>query len=357
VTPPSPLLRNLVTALVMLGVALRVWAYAGNPPLWLDDILVARNVTGKSLADLLTRPLELDQVAPHGFLLVEKLAVLAFGGTELALRLFPFLCAVGGVFLFRSLAERALEGWAVPFGMGLYAIGIPLIKHGAELKQYETDATAAVGLTLLALWLESRESSTRQLVLAGLVGFAIIWFSQPSVIVMGGIGLALAVEWATSRDRRIGRLLLVTIPMWAVASAVAILVGFRSMTPSTSEFMHDFWRRGFLPLPFDPVTAATWVWESGLSIFTDPTLLRYRWPAVFLLIAPLGLVALWRWRRDVALLIGGPVVVALIAAIGQLYPFRGRLMFYLIPTLLLAIAAGAEWIRRQASRLHPASSG
>ena len=32
-------------------------------------------------------------------------------------------------------------------------------------------------------------------------------------------------------------------------------------------------------------------------------------------------------------------------------------MFYLIPSLLLAIAAGADWARRQASRLHPMVGG
>ncbi|HXS23288.1 MAG TPA: hypothetical protein VN719_03600 [Gemmatimonadales bacterium] len=356
-TPPSPLLRKLVTALVMLGVALRVWAYAGNPPLWLDETLVARNIFGLSLGELLTEPLKLDQVAPRGFLLVEKLAVLAFGRNELSLRLFPFLSSIAGIFLFRSLAERALAGWAVPFAVGLFAIGIPFIKHAAEVKQYELDPTAAVCLTLLTIRLRERDSTSGGLLLAGLAGFAITWFSQPSVIVLGGIGLALAVEWGITREQRTARLLLITVPIWAAASVIAIWAGLGSMTPSTRAFMHDFWAGGFLPRPRSLLTTATWLWDQGLSVFTDPTMLRFRWPAVFLIIAPIGLLAIGRRRRDIALLLAGPVVVAILAALLQQYPFRGRLMLYLIPSLLLAIAAAVERIRRWGSAVHPGLGG
>ncbi|RPJ58040.1 MAG: hypothetical protein EHM24_28980, partial [Acidobacteria bacterium] len=121
----------MLTFLVLLGVALRAWGYAANPSLWLDEILVARNIVGLPLGDLLTRPLYLDQVAPRGFLLLEKLATLALGESELVLRLFPFLCGLLGLVLFRRLAERTLDGWAVPLAVALCAIGIPFIRHGA----------------------------------------------------------------------------------------------------------------------------------------------------------------------------------------------------------------------------------
>lgn len=146
----------MLALLVGLGVAVRVWAYAGNASFWLDEILLARNIVGLRLKELLTRPLRLDQVAPRGFLLVEKLAVLGLGGSQLALRLFPFLCAVAGVFLFRRLAERALEGLAVPFALALFATGVPFIKQAAEVKQYALDATGAILLTLLAFDLVAR---------------------------------------------------------------------------------------------------------------------------------------------------------------------------------------------------------
>ncbi len=341
--------------LVGLGVALRLWAYAGNASFWLDEILLARNIVGLPLGELVTRPLRLDQVAPRGFLLVEKLAALGLGGSELALRLFPFLCAVAGVFLFRRLAERALEGVAVPFALALFALGIPLIKQAAEVKQYALDVTGAILLTLLALDLVARDRSAARLLAAGLAGFAMSWFSQASVLVMGGIGLALAARWCLRRDRRTGRVLLLVVPLWAAGSAIAVWVGLRTMTPATQEFMHDFWRPGFAPLPLASAATLRWLWDEARSAFADPTLLRYPWPGLFVGVGLLGFADLCRRRRDVALLLAGPVVVALVAAAAQQYPFRGRLMGYLIPGLLLSVAAGADAIRRGIGRLQPAA--
>lgn len=344
----------MLYAVLFLGVALRVWAYAANTSLALDEILLGRNILELPLSALLTQPLQLDQVAPRGFLLVEKLVVLAFGGSELSLRLFPFLCSVAGLFLFWRLTERTLDGLAVPFAVAVYAIGFPFIYYGATAKQYGIDATAAVILMLLALEVREREASTSRLLLVGASGFVIIWFSQAAVLVMAGIGLAFAVEWLISRDRRTLRALLVAIPMWAVASMVAVVVGLRSMTPSTKEFMDDFWGQGFVPLPFHLLRTLGWVWDRGTSFFTSPNLLRYPWPIFFLVIALLGLVTLWQRRRVVALVLVGPVIITLAGAIAQQYPFRDRLVLCLVPSVLLALAAGTGWVSRQASRVHPA---
>ena len=322
---------------------------------WLDEILLGRNIVGLPLGDLLTRPLYLDQVAPRGFLLAERAAVALLGDTELVQRLFPFLCAIAGVFLFRRLAERMLDGWAVPFAVALYAVAIPLIRYSAEVKQYAVDATAAILLLLLALDLRERDSSAGRLAVAGVIGFLLPWVSQAAVIVMAGIGAALALRWLTARDPRDRRVLLGVMPVWALAAVIAIAVGRRSMSPSTAAFMDNFWKGGFFPLPFDAERAVHWVWDTALSPFTDPALLRYPLPFLFVLVALLGVAAMWGSRRDAALMLAGPFALALIAAVVQQYPMRGRLMVYLLPGLLIAISAGAEWLRRAAGRLHPAA--
>ena len=126
------------------------------------------------------------------------------------------------------------------------------------------------------------------------------------------------------------------------------------MTPATRQFMHDFWAGGFLPLPLRLPAAFRWLWDRWTSLFSDPTLLRYSWPEIFVVVAPVGVVVLWSRRRPVALLLLGPFVVCMAAAITHQYPFRGRLVVWLLPSLLLAVAAGPEWMRRQISRLHSA---
>src|SRR5215468_5001538 len=94
--------------LVLLGIALRAWAYFRDTSLYLDEILLSRNILQLPLGHLLTKPLALDQVAPRGFLLIEKLSVIIFGPNEMALRLVPFLCGTASLFLFRRLAEKML---------------------------------------------------------------------------------------------------------------------------------------------------------------------------------------------------------------------------------------------------------
>ena len=350
------ILRNpqLLDALVLLGVGLRFWEYLFNRSLYLDEILLTRSIVGMPLWALLTKPLLMDQVAPRGFLLVERLAVMTFGPSELGLRLFPFLCGVVSVILFRRLAERMLTGAGPALALFLFAIGVPLIRYGGDVKQYAVDIAAAIGLLLPALDLREKEATTNRLLLTGALGLVIVWFSQTAVLVMAGIGLGLAVDWLISRDQRAGRELLVMIPLWGVASIAAVIAGTRSMTPSTREFMDDFWAGGFFPRTLRVTEAPGWFWERLSSIFSDPSLLRYRWPAVFLLVALVGVIALWQRSRAAALLLVGPFVVAMAAAVAHQYPFRGRLIVWLVPSALIAAAAGAEWIRGQASVLHSA---
>jgi len=341
--------RPALAAIVLVGLSLRAWAFAASSSLGLDEILLVRNILGLPLRELLTEPLRLDQVAPRGFLLLEKLAVLVLGPGELSLRLIPFVAGIVGLLLFRRLALRSLEGLAGPFALALFAVGVPFLRFGAEVKQYELDATAAVLLMLFALDLR-RETSVRRRLAIGLSGLVVVWFSQPSVVMMGGIGLAFGLAWLFARDRPAQGALLVTLPIWVVACALATAAGFRSMTPSTKVFMNAFWGRGFMPM--NPLEALQWLLRQALSIFADPALLRYPLPPLFLTACGIGFVALWRERREVAGILLGPVLIALIAGITHQYPFDGRLLVYLLPTILLALAAGTQSIARQATRLH-----
>ncbi len=341
-----------LTILVLIGVILRFWAYLADTALYLDEILLSYSILDLPLADLLTRPLPLDQVAPLGFLLVERCSVTIFGHNEFALRLFPFVCAIVSLILFRRLAERVLTGVGPTVALFVFAIGFPFIRYAVVVKQYELDVMAAILLMLIAFNLRERRTTTKRLLLFGLVGFAVISLSQASVLVMAGLGFAFAVDWLMSRDENALRALLFTVPLWAAASVLAVIIGVRSMTPSTRTFMDDFWAGGFIPLPFRGASALHWFWESLTSLFSDLTLLRYRWPGVFVVVALVGVIVLWRRSRSVALFLLCQFTIAIVAAVAQQYPLRGRLTLWLLPAALLAIAAGAEWIRTRADSLH-----
>lgn len=58
----------------------------------------------------------------------------------------------------------------------------------------------------------------------------------------------------------------------------------------------------------------------------------------------LGGFLVLRRRRDVLLILAGPLLATLTAAVAQQYPFRMRLVLFLLPTLLLTAAATVQWI-------------
>ena len=77
-------------ALGVLGAALRLWQYATGASLWADEANMALNIVDRPLGRLLG-PLDYRQMAPPGWLLLQKAAVTLLGDGEHALRLIPLL--------------------------------------------------------------------------------------------------------------------------------------------------------------------------------------------------------------------------------------------------------------------------
>ena len=186
-----------------------------------------------------------------------------------------------------------------------------------------------------------------------------MWFSQPTVFVLAGSARRCCWPGFATAISQTRRAVLVTVPIWAVASAAATLVAVQHVTPATRAYMDQFWRirDSFFPWPFQKPGDALWLWDRILELFSDPMVLRYRWPALYGGLVILGLIVLWRRNRFGALVLLGPFAVGVLAAVAQQFPLKTRVALYLLPILILAVAEGAEWIRRQASRLHPAAGG
>src|SRR5262245_47290903 len=117
----------IVGGLIVAGLAVRAFAYFSNVTPLLDEILLSRHIIEAPVATLAAAPLSLDQVAPRGFLLAERLSVTMFGPNELALRLVPFLCGLATLWLFWRLARRVLTGGAAIIALALVAIGVPFV--------------------------------------------------------------------------------------------------------------------------------------------------------------------------------------------------------------------------------------
>ena len=140
----------LFGSIAATGVALRLWQYLTNASLWVDEAALARNIVDRSPGALFA-PLDYGQVAPWGFLLVEKAAVTTFGNNELALRLFPFICGLLTLALVYLAASRILGTVGVAVALAICAAGLPFVYFPSQAKPYSCDIAACLFVLLLAV--------------------------------------------------------------------------------------------------------------------------------------------------------------------------------------------------------------
>jgi hypothetical protein len=330
----------------MAGAILRLWQYLANSSLWVDEAALARNIIERPLSELFG-PLHYAQVAPPLFLAIEKGSVGILGTSEYALRLFPLVSGIAAVVLFWAVAKRVLSGWAAVFALGLFALAIPFVYSASQVKQYSSDAAAALLLLLAAFNVHLRgfnRSSVVPLVLAGAI---LVWLSQTALFVIAGIVAAfLILHWKDSGTTR--RMLLTMCCIWLISAGAAVFQAFSSVSDRDREYFSAFWHVGFMPIPPHTLRDLLWLPEQFVWVFGSFGTglghlqggLKYRWSYVFAGVMLYGVWSLWRSRRGVALLLVMPVLVTLGASAVRAYPFTARLAAFLIPSLLLLVAAG-----------------
>ena len=188
--------QRAIWAFVALGILLRIARYAMNYPLWWDEAFVSVNFIRRGYLDLL-RPLDYGQVCPILFLWAELTVVKLLGFSEWSLRLFPLVCGIVSVVLFRYAASRVVRGVPLLLAVAIFAMAYHPIRHAADVKPYASDLLAALGLLALAFdwWLDPQRAG-RMWALAAVAPLAIA-LSHPAIFVAGGIALGLFPSVAT----------------------------------------------------------------------------------------------------------------------------------------------------------------
>ena len=343
------LLRCLYLALILLGIGLRAWQFLADTSLYIDEIAVAHDVLHTSALDLLLHPLP-EQVAPKGFLLAAKASISVFGPSDMALRLVAFVCSLISVIAFWRLTIR-LPGWAGPLALALFGTALPLIVFGSEVKQYSGDVLATLLLMLMALCLDrSEQVSRKQRWLLATAGAALVWFSQAAVLVIAA-EIAVLVWHRRGQPRRIADSATVFVA-WAFSAGTAAFVSAQSVGPDMGPYLKQYWAAGFMPLSLNSLTATLWPWDQLMSMLGAgaPASLGFPVPAFALAVVALGFAVLWNRQRLFAACLLVPIAATIAAAIFQQYPFSDRLVLFLVPALLLALAAGVDAARRFMSR-------
>jgi len=335
--------RAAIIALAILGIGLRLLSLLSDRCLWIDEAMLALNLVGRTPRQLL-EPLDWNQGAPAGFLLLSKSAIELFGVAEWSLRLVPFVGSAIGVLGFAWLSRRLLAPQAAVMAMGLFAVSPFLISYAGECKQYATDAALTIGMFAAGVGLLHGETSPRRWLILAVGGSTAIWFSHPVAFVLGGIGSALFLDAVVAGDRGRAMACLAAIGSWLVSFGTCYLICLRQL--GNNQYLLDYWGGHFLPLPPWSQGDLMWVADHFFGFIAFPGGLggtEVQAGGIAAALCLIGLAALIRERWPVAVALALPALLALGASGVNKYPFAGRLLLFLVPLLVITVARGA-WL-------------
>jgi hypothetical protein len=333
-------------AIASIGILLRCWQYFANDSYFMDEIAVLRNLMDRPWRDLLTQPLSYGQLAPPGFLMVEKLLLGTLGPTEYSLRLFPFLCSVASVVVFAMLVRGLLSQAAALACLGIFATAGPLILYAAQLKQYSADILCTC-LLLLAVVRYVTLRRRPDPYAFGAIGAIVVWFSQPAVIALGSIGcflLAGEVFRIRSKNDKADPSIVVAIFISGISAVGSTAYAMHLLSDDTGKYLRTFWSNGFMPAHLPRSFSELWPYAQLHGFFGTGGVgvMGYPHPGIFTVLTALGFVVLIFGRKLAGMVIAAPLIAALLASAARQYPLTERIILFLLPSFIIALVVSAE---------------
>ncbi|MBN1453445.1 MAG: glycosyltransferase family 39 protein [Anaerolineales bacterium] len=346
---PSDVIWWLVVA---LGIVLRLRQYLLNRSLWEDEASLAVNLVNRNFGEL-TQLLDYHQAAPIGFLFIEKLSITLLGNHDYILRLFPLFAGILATYLIYRIA-RASFGTVGLFAVFVFAISWWLVHYSSELKQYGSDVMVALLLVFLAGKCLEENGQAKDFLWLGIAGTLTIWVSHPSIFILAGIGLVLALAKLTRKDFAPWAWILGLGIGWSASFGIEYLVSLRNIV--ADEYLIDYWRKAYIPLP--PWSDKGWFVSTYYSfLFLAFHRADNVMALVTLALSSIGALTLLIRDWKMALLMFSPFVMVTIASALQRYPLKDRFMLFLIPFVLLLMAEGFRGIYWLVARWKPNIAG
>ncbi len=220
----------------------------------MDESFLWGNIKNTRITDF--APLGGNQLAPHAFLMVERILVTIFGATRYAARLLPLACGIASLYLFAAVAGRILSSRSGLVAIVLFVFSTDLIYFSSELKPYSLDLMIGLAITLTALALcDGPLHGWRAALLV--LGLAVApWLSFASAFVVAGCGSTLFVARLRSGRHREAFVLAALGLAWAAS----FLVAYRAAQSllKAHDGMYLFWNFAFLPIWPLPTSAGAW---------------------------------------------------------------------------------------------------
>jgi hypothetical protein len=331
---------------VVVGLGLYAANFLSGKALWHDEAMVALNLRHLTWAELAGR-LDYDQLAPIGWLYLQKGLYQLTGDLEFGLRLSSLAAAAGALVLFRNLAFRVLGGFGAFSALALFVLMVPAIRYAAEAKPYTVDLFLVVAVMITSVRLISRDPPRWwNFAFFALVGFAAIVFSLAAAYLLAAAAVAVFLTLALHRSRQSAGVVVGVSAAWFAAFLI-LMLGVYAPQLTGSELVegraHQFFSRtSFAPFPPTSLADLTWYVDWGARFVTF--LFGKLAIAPLMVLFFIGVFVLIPRSLPLALIAWGPLLIALIASSFEVYPLYERLVLFLAPGLLLAAGAGASWL-------------
>jgi hypothetical protein len=335
-------------AIACLGAGMLLYWIGRARPLWVDEEMLLLNVRDRGFAGL-AGALWLDQSAPLGWLMLERIALMTFGISEPALRLLPALFGIA------TLATAAWIGtrWMTPLGaailVSLCAFGEWIVFFTLELKHYSADTCCALLVPAVAVWALEPDSPTllvRRIGRWWIVAAIAHWFSNGGLFVTPGCAAVVTVAcWRRGGWRLAARASLGAV-MWAGSFAACYALVLRHAIANT--YLRDYWAFAFPPVSAGAGATFAWLLNQFEPFATKPASSGL-W-LMFWIAYSVGILIGMARQRRLALMFATTPVSALALAALHIVPTFERLALWVVPSLYVGVALcgdAAVWLIRR----------
>lgn len=326
-------------ALIFMGIVISIINFINNRSLWLDEAMLALNIVNRSTLELF-KPLDMNQVAPIGFLLIEKLFCGFLGNDDWVLRIFPLISFFFSIPLFYILSCKiiAQKQFAL-YSTAIYALNPNLIRYSSEVKQYMSD----VFICVIIMWFTCvfiNTTEKRTTWLYSLIGVIAIWISNIAVLVLFTTGLYCLFQIHKQKRNYVD--IMIPIFMWSVSFVVYYFIFINNHIHKIPMII--YWSKANAFLPYD-IFSNEFLLSLISKIKIQIKLLGYgKFSAIPLIIVGIGLTYLSFKNKKIVYLFLFSSFIHLVVSYFKQYPFAPRLILYLIPLTILIFSAVLYYI-------------
>lgn len=329
---------------ISLGIILRISQYLSNKSLWRDESRLVLNIIERSFFDL-SLPLSYEQVAPFGFLYIEKFASIFLGISEYSFRLFPLLCGIASIFLFLKIVNKIFNPFLSFIATLLFAILPTFVFYSSEVKPYSSDIFITLFLLSTTLDIDLINPKFRTLLLLFLEGVILVWFSYPAIFALTSVGIYLFLFLKPNKEK------FSTLPLIFIGWLVNIFSFYylSRCVLENSISVQRFWESTNIIEFFTFSKIFIWFFR----IFTD--LFNFiSFDQKVLVLVVVGIVSLYK-RRDAktCTLFSLPLFLLLVGFILKLYPPGNRLLLFIVPLLIIFIFEAVNLIFNKTWKTFP----